>query len=66
MKPLYQQLMPKTLIYKLSQFYFNQIYLKKRTSLKRFASKNELLWDIKILGWCPAAPVLPHAEKVRL
>ena len=22
--------------------------------------------DIKILGWCPAGPVLPHGEKVPL
>ena len=23
-------------------------------------------WEIKILGWCPTGPILPHGEKVPL
>ena len=43
---------------------------KKRTSLIEFSKEETphriFPWDIKILGWCPAASVLPHGQKVPL
>ena len=37
--------------------------MKEKTLKKR---KDMYPQDIKILGWCPAGPVLSHGEKVPL
>ena len=41
--------------------------LKIVTLFGKFGPKNAISpRDFEILGWCPAGPVLPHGEKVRL
>ena len=42
------------------------VKINKLLSKKNILFASNFLRDIEILGWCPAGPVLPHAEKVPL
>ena len=52
----------------LSSLSFIQIYSFKYiyTNIIRLYARLCFPRDIKILGWCPVGPVLPHGEKVPL